>query len=275
MGWYESSCSGPTTRTGGQPTVTPRTTQDPVRRRARGGSDRQRITQGAFFELLPHVPPGSCGRGPDRWPWIQAPRRRHSRHSARTLNYKALAVETPRLEHQPAGRRGHPRACADGECRSPRLDGLAFYSLAGAGYGDQLEAGSFVEMLGIRDADVHRRADRGGGALVAGAIRPGPRRPRRGRTRLGGVVTVLMAHCSSGATASGYVGSSNGRGTPASSFVHAVRPRRPRPPPVAGDRRHITSTATDQGTRFARSRSPPGHTRLNGRRRGTASPLTR
>src|SRR6202044_197446 len=60
-------------------------------------------------------------------------------------------------------------ACADAGLSVTEVDGLAFYSLARAGYGDQLEAGEFVEMLGIREL-TFTAALTGGGGGSAGAI---------------------------------------------------------------------------------------------------------
>ena len=60
-------------------------------------------------------------------------------------------------------------ACADAGLSVTDVDGLAFYSLARAGYGDQLEAGEFVEMLGIREL-TFTAALTGGGGGSAGAI---------------------------------------------------------------------------------------------------------
>ena len=60
-------------------------------------------------------------------------------------------------------------ACADAGLSVTEVDGLAFYSLARAGYGDQLEAGEFVEMLGIRELNF-TAALTGGGGGSAGAI---------------------------------------------------------------------------------------------------------
>jgi acetyl-CoA acetyltransferase len=60
-------------------------------------------------------------------------------------------------------------ACADAGLPVTEVDGLAFYSLARAGYGDQLEAGEFVEMLGIRELKF-TAALTGGGGGSAGAI---------------------------------------------------------------------------------------------------------
>ncbi|HEY2489747.1 MAG TPA: hypothetical protein VGI37_09585, partial [Streptosporangiaceae bacterium] len=48
-------------------------------------------------------------------------------------------------------------------------DGLAFYSLARAGYGEQMEAGELVETLGIRELKFSA-ALIGGGGGSAGAI---------------------------------------------------------------------------------------------------------
>ena len=60
-------------------------------------------------------------------------------------------------------------ACADAGLSVTEVDGLAFYSLARAGYGDQMEAGEFVEMLGIREL-TFTAALTGGGGGSAGAI---------------------------------------------------------------------------------------------------------
>jgi acetyl-CoA acetyltransferase len=60
-------------------------------------------------------------------------------------------------------------ACADAGVSVTDVDGLAFYSLARAGYGDQMEAGEFVETLGIRELKFSA-ALTGGGGGSAGAI---------------------------------------------------------------------------------------------------------
>ena len=63
-----------------------------------------------------------------------------------------------------------PRALSmRGTAEVTEVDGLAFYSLARAGYGDQLDAGEFVEMLGIREL-TFTAALTGGGGGSAGAI---------------------------------------------------------------------------------------------------------
>ena len=60
-------------------------------------------------------------------------------------------------------------ACADAGLSATEIDGLAFYSLARAGYGDQMEAGELVETLGIREL-TFTAALTGGGGGSAGAI---------------------------------------------------------------------------------------------------------
>ncbi|MFC1405242.1 MULTISPECIES: thiolase C-terminal domain-containing protein [Streptacidiphilus] len=60
-------------------------------------------------------------------------------------------------------------ACADAGLSVRDVDGLAFYSLARAGYADQMEAGEFVETLGIRELRFSA-ALTGGGGGSAGAI---------------------------------------------------------------------------------------------------------
>ena len=60
-------------------------------------------------------------------------------------------------------------ACADAGLSVTEVDGLAFYSLARAGYGEQMEAGELVETLGIRELKFSA-ALTGGGGGSAGAI---------------------------------------------------------------------------------------------------------
>jgi acetyl-CoA acetyltransferase len=60
-------------------------------------------------------------------------------------------------------------ACADAGLSVADVDGLAFYSLARAGYGEQMEAGELVETLGIRELKFSA-ALTGGGGGSAGAI---------------------------------------------------------------------------------------------------------
>src|SRR5215469_14935905 len=60
-------------------------------------------------------------------------------------------------------------ACADAGVSVTDVDGLAFYSLARAGYGEQMEAGELVETLGIRELKFSA-ALTGGGGGSAGAI---------------------------------------------------------------------------------------------------------
>lgn len=60
-------------------------------------------------------------------------------------------------------------ACADAGVPVADIDGLAFYSLARAGYGDQMEAGEFIETLGFREL-TFTAALTGGGGGSAGAI---------------------------------------------------------------------------------------------------------
>jgi acetyl-CoA acetyltransferase len=60
-------------------------------------------------------------------------------------------------------------ACADAGVSVTDVDGLAFYSLARAGYGEQMEAGELVETLGIRELRFSA-ALTGGGGGSAGAI---------------------------------------------------------------------------------------------------------
>jgi acetyl-CoA acetyltransferase len=60
-------------------------------------------------------------------------------------------------------------ACADAGVSVAGVDGLAFYSLARAGYGEQMEAGELVETLGIRELKFSA-ALTGGGGGSAGAI---------------------------------------------------------------------------------------------------------
>ena len=59
-------------------------------------------------------------------------------------------------------------ACEDAGLSVTEVDGLAFYSLARAGYGDQMEAGELVETLGIRELRFSAALTGGGGS--AGAI---------------------------------------------------------------------------------------------------------
>ena len=60
-------------------------------------------------------------------------------------------------------------ACADAGLIVKDVDGLAFYSLARAGYGEQMEAGELVETLGIRELKFSA-ALTGGGGGSAGAV---------------------------------------------------------------------------------------------------------
>jgi len=60
-------------------------------------------------------------------------------------------------------------ACADAGVSVTDVDGLAFYSLARAGYGEQMEAGELVETLGVRELKFSA-ALTGGGGGSAGAI---------------------------------------------------------------------------------------------------------
>ena len=60
-------------------------------------------------------------------------------------------------------------ACADAGVSVTDVDGLAFYSLARAGYGEQMEAGELMETLGIRELKFSA-ALTGGGGGSAGSI---------------------------------------------------------------------------------------------------------
>ena len=60
-------------------------------------------------------------------------------------------------------------ACADAGLSVTDVDGLAFYSLARAGYGEQMEAAELVETLGMRELKFSA-ALTGGGGGSAGAI---------------------------------------------------------------------------------------------------------
>ncbi len=60
-------------------------------------------------------------------------------------------------------------ACADAGLSVADVDGLAFYSLARAGYGEQMEAAELVETLGMRELKFSA-ALTGGGGGSAGAI---------------------------------------------------------------------------------------------------------
>ena len=62
-------------------------------------------------------------------------------------------------------------ACADAGLSVTEVDGLAFYSLARAGYGDQMEAGELVETLGIRELTFTASMTGGGSAGAIGLAR--------------------------------------------------------------------------------------------------------
>ena len=155
-------------------------------------------------------------------------------------------------------------ACADAGLSVTDVDGLAFYSLARAGYGDQLEAGEFVETLGIREL-TFTAALTGGGGGSAGAI--GLARAAIVAGDASVVVTVMALQQPNSARLGG---SATKAATPISSFVQ--------PSGLAGPG-HLMSLLTGgtctstgpPGTRSPKSRSPPGTTRSTGRRRGTAS----
>jgi hypothetical protein len=66
------------------------------------------------------------------------------------------------------------------------IDGLAFYSLARAGYGEQMEAGELVETLGIRELTgdgVHVVIDAASGSTATVTHPPAPYKRRWPRSR--------------------------------------------------------------------------------------------
>lgn len=146
-------------------------------------------------------------------------------------------------------------ACADAGVLVTEVDGLAFYSLARAGYGDQLEAGEFVEMLGIREL-TFTAALTGGGGGSAGAIGLARAAIVAGdasvvvtvmalqqRTRLGSVVAAKAA-------------------TPASSFVQ--------PSGLAGPG-HLMSLRAAWASRKPSTSAPPTRWSASASSPGTAS----
>lgn len=57
-------------------------------------------------------------------------------------------------------------ACEDAGLSVAEVDGLAFYSLARAGYGDQMEAGELMGTLGIRELRFSAALTGGGGSAA-------------------------------------------------------------------------------------------------------------
>ncbi|HEU4428883.1 MAG TPA: thiolase [Myxococcota bacterium] len=59
------------------------------------------------------------------------------------------------------------RACADAGIRVQQIDGFAYYSGAGAGYGDRMDTASLMEMLGIPEVGFTAALTSGGGGAAA------------------------------------------------------------------------------------------------------------
>ena len=60
-------------------------------------------------------------------------------------------------------------ACEDAGINVKQIDGFAYYSGAGAGYGDRFDTGSFMEMLGIPEVGFTAALTSGGGGSVGAA----------------------------------------------------------------------------------------------------------
>jgi acetyl-CoA acetyltransferase len=59
------------------------------------------------------------------------------------------------------------RACADAGIKVQQIDGFAYYSGAGAGYGDRMDTASLMEMLGIPEVGFTAALTSGGGGAAA------------------------------------------------------------------------------------------------------------
>ena len=60
------------------------------------------------------------------------------------------------------------RACEDAGIKVQQIDGFAYYSGAGAGYGDKMDTASLMEMLGIPEVGFTASLTSGGGGAAAG-----------------------------------------------------------------------------------------------------------